>query len=402
MSISNCQYDLDTKFVEACSNCRITRFQRKIPFAIGNYILYITYLYEMRNCFQGFTNGDLLYAMSLLPKEEQEVEIVQRTRYERSLHEQQSVEMEFESEFMNTLRLEASARHDINVSASAEGGFNFLDIVKAGASTSGSSSAHFESSVFNETVVRASSKVSRHYDVAVDIKTEMENQYRSLRRIVNPNECRVVTYFFKQLNKKYSLEVALVDVRFDLVQKVSNWHTDLLPYYVTDQRRAVATLRPAIIASASHADAEMEASFSLQRGTLRLASTQNTPALQYAPVNQYRNLVYREVGLAKELTADAFLAKVKSLQIEKGQLEKILAQFTALRDTKENKEGYILYRTEYCLRTNSVMAEPKVSHCSICECDDCGCEDGKEQKELEMMKLKTEIELLRRQIEKFG
>lgn len=401
MSISNCQYDLDTKFVEPCSNCRITRFQRKIPFTIGNFILYITYLYEIRNCFQGFTNGDLLYAMSLLPREEQEVEIVQRTRYERNLHEQQSVEMEFETEFMNTLRIQASAKHDVNVSASADGGFNFLDIVKGGASTSGSSSAHFESSVFNETMVRAASKVSRHYDVAVDIKTEMENQYRSLRRIVNPSECRVVTYFFKQLNKKYNLEVALVDVRFDLIQKVSNWHTELLPYYAMDSRRAVATLRPAVIASASHSDTDIEAS-SLQRGTLRLASTQSTPLLQYAAVNQYRNLVYREVGLAKELSADEFLAKVKTLQIEKGQLEKILSQFTALRDAKENKAGYVLYRTEYCLRTNSVMAEPKVSHCSICECNHCECEGTMEQKDMELNKLKAEIELLRKQIERLG
>lgn len=363
--------------------------------------MYITYLYEIRNCFQGFTNGDLLYALSLLPKEEQEVEIVQRTRYERSLHEQQSVEMEFESELMNTLRVEASARHDVNVSASAEGGFNFFDVLKGGASTSGSTSAHFESSVFNETVVRTAAKVSRHYDVAVDIKTEMENQYRSLRRIVNPNECRVVTYFFKQLNKKYSFEVALVDMRFDLVQKVSNWHTELLPYYTADSRRAVAALRPAVISSASHADMELETS-ALQRGTLRLSSTQSTPVLQYSSINLHRNLVYREVGLAKELSADAFLAKIKTLTIDKGELEKIMAQFIALRDAKENKSGSVLYRTEYCLRTNNIMAEPKVSHCSICECDDCGCEEGKEQRESELIKLKAEIELLRKQVELLG
>jgi hypothetical protein len=399
MKLNHCEYDLETKFVESCGTCRSSRFQRKIPVKIGNFILYITYLYEIKNCLQGFTDGDFLYAVSLLPNEEQEVEIVQRAKYERQLHEQNSIEQEFEQEFMNTLRVEASASVDTNTSISADAGVNFLDIIKAGTSASGSVATHFGSSIFNETVLKTAIKVSRHYEVSIDTKTEIENQYRSVRKISNPNHCKVVTYFFKQLNKKFSITISLIDVKFDLVQQVAVNHLELHPFYEIEPRFAVAIRRPEILKN----DNPKEAAGAAVHNTLAVSknfSLLNQNHVQYSSELAYRHLIYKDVPLAKELSAEAFINKIESLNLAKTDLDKILKAFKEILNRKENKKGYVLHQTEYCVRTNSIIAEPKLSHCSICECNDCECEENKPLKELEMEKLKTEIELLKKQIEK--
>jgi hypothetical protein len=398
MELTNCEYDLNTKFVESCGNCRLTRFQRRIPVAIGRFILYVTYKYEIKNCFQGFTDGDFLYALSLLPKEEQEVEIVQKSRYERELHEQRSVESEFEQEFMNTLRTEVSASHDVNTSASAEAGFNFFDLFGAGASAGVNTASHFASSIFAETVTKTAIKVSNHYEVSVDIKTQIENQYRSLRKISNPNACKVVTYFFKQLNKKFTLSISLVDVKFDLVQQVPVIHSGLLPYHSFEKAFAVAARQPRVLPNENPVETDQVAADKNQ--LFRLKAQVEIPQVRYLAINRYKQLVYRNVELAKELSAEELEGKISTLQLEKQQKEEITKQVKSLTGKAENKPGFILFKTEYCVRTSSVMAEPKVSRCSICDCNDCECEESKGIRELEMEKLKAEIDLLRKQIDK--
>jgi hypothetical protein len=394
MKLNKCEYDLETKFLESCGSCRASRFQRKIPVTIGSYILYVTYLYEIKNCLAGFTDGDFLYALSLLPKEEQEVEVIQRTKYERSLHEQNSVEAEFEQEFMNTLRVEVSNAVDTNTNISAEAGVNFFDVVKAGTSASGSIATHFAASIFNETVLKTAIKVSRHYEVSVDTKTEIENQYRSLRKISNPNACKVVTYFFKQLNKKYTITISLLDVRFDLIQKVPSRHLELHPYYEVEPRYAVAIRNPEILKNENPA----ESVSSTQKSLTATKQPGAKSFVQYESEFRYLKLVYREVELAKELSGAEVLQKIDSLTIAKADKEKITKNLKELMSRKENKKGYVLHKSEYCLRTNSIIAEPKLSHCSICECDDCDCESDSDIKKLQLEKLTAEIELIRKQL----
>lgn len=399
MKLNECEYDLETKFVEGCDPCRRSRFTRRVPIRFGPFTLYVTYTYEVLNCPMGFTGGDLLYVLSLLPKEEQEVEIVQRSKYERALHEQRSVESEFENEFMHTLRNEVSSSQDVNTALSVETGLHFF-AVDVNTSASASASAHFAQSVFSETVTKSAIKVSNHYEIAVDVKTEVESQYRSLRRIVNPSECRVVTYFFKQLNKKFSLKILLVGIRFDLVQKLSDIHAAVRPYHVVEPRFTTSVVQPTTIPNENPRQAH---AFKTEANADRAsASSTAVPTMQSAAVNAYRVLEYRETDVAKELDAAALLVKLESLKLDTEQTKKIQVTVAEISGGKESQPGFVVYSTEYCVRTNSVVAEPKVSHCSICTCDECECDDESTDaiRALETEKLKTEIELLRKQIEK--
>ena len=407
MKLDHCEYDLETKFVDPCCDCRRTRFSRKIPIHFGPFVLYVTYLYEMRNCFQGFTGGDFLHAMSLLPGEEQEVEIIQKSKYERALHEQSSTESEFEQEFINTLRLETSNTLDFNTATSASGSVSFFGMADASASASMSLATHFGVNTFAETITKASMSVSNHYEVSVDTKTEIENQYRSLRKISNPNKCRVVTYIFKQLSKKYEIDIVLLGIRFDLIQHVPLIHKELLPYHLVEPKFAVAVQHPRVVANVNPHEARLDAN--AQQSAFKASSHAQTPQLHVNVQDAFMTHLYRDITLAKELDAEAFLAKVDSLKLDKVQKTQVLAAFNELTKRKENQPGFVIYHTEYCVRTNSIVAEPKVSHCSICACEECNaCGEHNEDeagadadiKALEMEKLKTEIELLKKQIEK--
>jgi hypothetical protein len=373
MKLDHCEYDLETKFVAPCDDCRRTRFQRKIPIRLGDRILYVTFLYEIRNCLEGFTSGDLLYAMSLLPGEEQEVEIVQKSRYERALHEQRSVESEFENEMMNTIRTQASLTHDVNTNVSGSGGID-LGIFDTSVSASVSTATHFASSFFAESVNKTSIAVSNHYEVSVDTKTQIENSYRSLRKISNPNHCRVVTFFFKQLNKKYSVEIVLLGIRFDLIRQLPPIHSQVLPYHIVKPSFAISTLQPANLTNVNPQEAT-KFNAALQPFAFRAAAAQSVAPQLHADVQDaFRTLVFRDIEPAKELEADALLAKLDTMDLDKAQKEKVVAAMTELVKRKDNQPGFVLYKGEYCLRTNSVVAEPKVSHCSICACEKCdGC-----------------------------
>ena len=373
MKLDHCEYDLETNFVEPCSDCRVTKFQRKYPIKLGAFVLYVTYLYEIRNCLQGFTAGDFVNAMSLLPGEEQEVEIVQKSKYERALHQQQSIESHFESEMMNTMRAQASTSFDVNTSVSGEAGVD-LGIFEVGGGASVSTASHFASSFFNEVVQKASQSVSRHYEVSIDTKTEIENKYRSLRRIFNPNKCRVVTYFFKQLSKKYSIDVVFTGVRFDLIRHLPDIHNKLLPYHTVATRFATDVNQPNTVANFNPARLQVDAAAPV--GAFRSFSAALSPQLHTQVQDAFQTQIFRDITLAKELSAAALVDKLDSLKVEKNDRALVLEAVKELDGRKENQPGFVLYHGEYCVRTNSIVAEPKVSNCSICACEECNSAGG--------------------------
>lgn len=397
MNLNECNYDLETKFVPTCSNCRIIHFKKRTPVRIGNYTLFVTHRYQIKNCLEGFTSGDLLYALSLLPKEEQEVEIIQKTKFERNLHEQRSVESEFEHEFTQTLRKELSFSMDANYTIEAGGGFD-IGIIEAGAKSSLSIDSHFGLDLFKETISKTTSKVSNHYEVSVDIKSQLENQYRSLRKIVNPNPCKVVTYFFKQLNKKYKVEVVLVDVRFDLVQRIPENHLEIKPYFERELRPLIANIEPNI-----RMDSNFPANVQQRRKDAPLESnslvSDRNPELRYIPKDELIERIPIGRSLVKQLTEEELQIKIDLLRISNKTKIEIKKEVRRIMESKINNPGYVLYQSEYCLRTNSVIAEPKVSKCSICDCDECECDENKDLKLLELEKMKVEIELLKKQLE---
>ena len=144
------------------------------------------------------------YSLTLVPKEELEIEIVRRAKFSRALHEQRSVESEFRFEFQGTSRDEWSAEQESNFAVHADEGFSLFGLGVHATQDYAHREAAAEDHL-REIVSKTASRVSQRYDVAVDVKTEVENQYRSVRKVSNPNPCHPVIYLYYQLAQEVPL-----------------------------------------------------------------------------------------------------------------------------------------------------------------------------------------------------
>lgn len=398
MKMDQCTYDLGTKIVDGCDQCRISRFKTHHTIRFGAFRLVITRNYQIKNCFEGFAPGNLINAFSLLPGEEQEVEIVRRSKYSKALHEERSVESEFESELQNTMRVELNSSQDFNFTQSAGGGFNFFGLFGGGAEVTAEQDFSFDQSFFNEVIAKTSLSVSRKYDVAIDIKTEVENKFRSLRKIKNPNDCKVVTYFFKQLHKKYSFEVSLLSVKFDIVRTLPSIFGNRSPFILkqlaVSDNQEILPVRTVELADVGQKN--VVANNLASSATFAAAVSTNQPSKNVTVSRAFEQLNPREERQFLELDDALLNNRFGALNVPTKSKNAILRRIKALKDNKLNKPR-IVHKTEYCVRTHNVIAEPKVSECSIC---DCGCEDSKDPdlRKLEITKLQVEIDLLKKQL----
>ena len=376
MEIKDCSYDLGTKIVEGCSPCRLQNFKTHESVKFGYYRLIITRMFQIKTCFEGFAGGNLINAFSLLPGEENEIEVIRKSKYSRELHMEQSIENEFESEVTDTMRLELGASQDFNFSQSAGGGFDFFGLVEANASASASQHLHFDQNFFKETIRKSATRISRKYDISMDIKTEVENKFRSLRKIKNPNPCKVVTYFFKQLNKKFKVEVSLVDVRYDWVRELPQVFAGPLNYSVA-RKEMISPINEEIASTP----------------TLKKYLIKDT-AIEVQEVKEKS-----ELANFKELPQKQLELKMKYENINARYLKQMEDYIKKAEGNPNYKIG-VIYTGEYCLRTDNVVAEPKVSECSICDCDgcDCSCQHNPEEQALRLEKMKVELEILKKQL----
>lgn len=386
-----CTYNLDTKFVDGCDPCRTNRYKTKQVIRLGAFNLLVTRVYEYKTCFEGFTHGAFLHALTLLPKEKQEVEIIRRAKYQRALHESRSVESEFEREFSNTMRLELEATQDFNFHEEVGGGFNFFGLFGGSASVSADQSFHFGQNFMAEVITKTSSKVSSKYDISIDTKTEVENQFRSLRTIENPNPCKVVTFFFKQLNKKFKFTLSLISVKYDIVKALPNIHIKNLNHYTrTLDIKKSLEVEP-MVATKKRAITEKTIN----------SIEQVVPKTNFKSVNDNIEIRQKSAVLYKELSIEQLTPKMRVLKMNSLSRKRILSEIKRLEKLEDFKPR-VIFKSEYCLRTGSVITEPKVSECSICDCDGCDCsckEEHPEIKNLELEKMKVEIEILKKQLE---
>lgn len=404
MSNSKCTYNLDTKFVPGCDPCRKRQFKTKQVIRIGNYNLLITRIYEYKTCFEGFTHGNFLHALTLLPKEKQEVEVIRRSKYERALHEERSIESEFEHEFSRTLRLELSASQDFNFSQEIGGGFNLFGLLSGGASATAEQSFSFEQDFMSEVVSKTSARVSSKYDISIDTKTEVENKFRSLRTIENPNPCKVVTFFFKQLNKKFKFTLSLLSVKYDIIlaRATPQIHLENLKHYTAElDLKKTFEIEPLIYKNTAEKLNIVNTSRALNLTNAIASKDVPNPRVQYRPVNEHIEIHPKNNVLYKELTEPQLELKLKTMKVVPKSIKRI---FDTIKKLKENPayKPSVIYTKEYCLRTSSVITEPKVSECSICDCDGCDCSCKDEHPDilnLQVEKMKVEIELLKKQLE---
>ena len=208
--------------VEGCDPCRHYFFTRTESFQLPSGKLIMTMHYDLRTCFEGLAKGQYINAITLMPGEEINIEVVKRSKYSKSIHEQTSVESEFEHEFAISTKDTLQTTSEFNFKFGTEGEFSLLG-VKAKTTTELATNIKR----FNERIVQiaqsSSMRVSRRNDISIDVKTEFENSLRTLRKFKNPNNCQPVLYLISQLQKKYKTSLHLIGLSWDFIPKTEKF-----------------------------------------------------------------------------------------------------------------------------------------------------------------------------------
>jgi hypothetical protein len=192
---------------------------------------------------EGFGIGKHLYSTTLLPGEEQELEVFQSQKTETELKSSRSVETEFLEEYEQVVQEETQKTEESNFSISGglDAGVN-LGIVSIGAEVDAAHSTkeiNFHKQATSDTH-KTSDRATRKNDLSMSNKTEVVTTTRSTRRIRNPNLCQSVTWSFFQLQRRVRVKLILESIAFDLFDKGGNLSSSLVPVFF---KTAQATLR---------------------------------------------------------------------------------------------------------------------------------------------------------------
>ncbi|MCZ6820035.1 MAG: hypothetical protein O7G31_11185 [Calditrichaeota bacterium] len=391
-----CEFKVPRQKLLECPSCTEFFFERinQVEFDTPITIVVIR-RYLLRKCFLGLGVSNHVYSLILLPGEETEIEIVRRSKYSRALHEQRSVESEFRFEMQNTARDEWSREEKSNFQISGSAGFKIFGI---GSKVKSSYSRRTKTAErhFREVINKSVSQTSQKYEVAIDTKTEVENQYRSIRKVTNPNACQPVIYNYSQLAKLYKTELILTDLRFDF-----------LPTPPTILTSPKSTFE--IVAETPYPqNLNLQVVASPPAWTLTEIAVAPTPVLsQVTPLPAFRETAVRTANIAGLPKVDSSIQPPDVTELTKEELleklresnsfdDKTLAQFESefkdfLNEDVNKLEVKDTY--EYCINTDSLFVEANISECSACD------EATIELRELEVKKTKVEIELLKRKLE---
>ena len=348
-------------FVDQCDPCRHYYFTRTQKIKVPTGILLVTLHYDLRTCFEGMAKGPYLNTLTLLPGEEMELEIIKKSKYQTELHEQQSVESEFESQFESTTREELHKYREFNFETKLEAGFELFGI-GAKTETEISVETHNYEELFKETVQSSSVKVSKKHDITIDIKSELESSFRSLRKVKNPNECHPVLYLMSQLMKKFKTSLHLVKVTWDYIPS-----NQKAPEILESLKDSYAVIRPGRVLSGDRAREAFKA-------TPLKVSTINTEL----KTETNRSVLPEGVLLdrVKQPTLDLIkLPDTHIRNLNKGQLlnringDKTRANIDKLISSVLERDAFQLrevFSVEHCIRTSDVYTEVKISPCSAC------------------------------------
>jgi len=340
----------DTKIVD-CDPCRHFYFKRSDAIKLSTGTLIVTSHYDFKTCFEGLGKGPYLNTMTLLPSESLDLEIIRRSKYTKELHEESSIESEFEQSFEETTREKFTRTNNFSFESTVGGGFSlFGNGVKASATVSASVKSSYE--LFNEIVQTTSSKVSRKYDIAIDVKTEKENQFRSLRKIKNPNPCHPVLFIMSQIMKSYKSELILLRVEYDYIP-------EKVPQVFSESATNLKFLRPLLVPFNNFISRVSSQKIEVSTSPRILTNVLNQEEIKIAEPN------FRE--LSKDVLLDLKIPNLSKEALEKS-IDEILKKPEFTLGVK--------FSRQYCLRTSDIHIETKISPCSACCQEDCNSEDS--------------------------
>lgn len=176
----------------------------------------LEYRQEWRH--EGFTLGELISSLSLLPTEELTLEVSswQRSRDEIQQEEDTETKKQLEQELKRTDEENTSNESMVNNgwTLSATGQVSYGPVsASADAGANGSveqRSQQAERHVSDETT-KAANLVSLRRAIRMTQTAEAGSETRTTRRIKNPNTCHTVTFNFFQIAKLYDVQIRLLN-----------------------------------------------------------------------------------------------------------------------------------------------------------------------------------------------
>jgi hypothetical protein len=176
----------------------------------------VGYRQEWRH--EGFTLGELISSLSLLPNEELTIEVSswQRTKSEveqvTDRQERERLEREQSRTDEESTTNQAAASNGWSVSAS--GGYS-LGPVSASVSASASGNTENRSEQAERTVKQETTKSANEVSLKRAVKmtqtAEAGSEQKTTRRIRNPNTCHTVTFNFFQIVKLYDVQLRVTN-----------------------------------------------------------------------------------------------------------------------------------------------------------------------------------------------
>jgi hypothetical protein len=348
----------------------------------------LTRKYRWRTCTVGLAVGHHVHSITLLPGEEAELEIVRREKFTTALHEQTSIEQEFEFEIQETLRDEWSLKSDAVHETTKQNNWKLFGQKRQTIRQYRDQVVLFES-MMREVVAKAAASVSAKYETSLDIKTEVENKYRAVRKIKNPNHCQPVTFHYYQLMKKIRRELFFVEQTYDCQppQGIAPPGPGLTTYHRAAGRPQ--NLRPTVVAPPPP--------WTLTVPTATV--TYDVNCSDAAPADSVVAVPFARPA-TRQLSKEAVLEEVRTTAGDEvaREMQQHLEQIDDLADPSG---GGLIFSEEFCIGTDSFHVESVVSNCAICEDTELKTKELEVKRiELELEKLKCEIDLCKLQLDR--
>lgn len=334
----------------------------------------LTFKQEWRH--EGFTLGELVSSMSMLPGEELSVEVssFQRTRSEIQQETENTARQQLETERKNTdertCTNAVAASNGWSVSASASVNYPVAS-ASLSASAYGNSSEQSEQNrrQLAEATSRAVNDLSSRRAVKLTQTAEAGSESTTTRKLRNPNPCQTVTYNFFQVVKLYNVQIRIVDDRPTLllpglfplfygplqVRKVQS--ADVQPTTVAIPAHLVEGWNSPAVFLTQHFELDRDLSQTISGWALRLRAD-----IGANPVSAARQLAEALVVAAK------FLFRVDPNGVTR-QLTRIFESYleTVLAIRERSSQGYGVGRgsTEQ-LNTGGLYVDALRGRCTAC------------------------------------